>query len=177
MKAKYWTLVIRKIIRPVGKDKQLTQTSIPKAMMMLKKDWSEVTEQTIWNCFWKSGISLEAQEGATDDHDDLFKGMVDDGEDGIAVDELEFDLNQLCKARPVLAPENLGAEGLVNFDREVATNKSRPFSVDKIVNEYLPHNLLKPLKMAAVTRMKFPTNPCHHHHEMKLTRHLKSWVD
>ena len=30
-----------------------------------------------------------------DDHDDPFKGMVDYGEDGSAVDELEFDLNQL----------------------------------------------------------------------------------
>ena len=30
-----------------------------------------------------------------DDHDDPFKGMVDYGEDGSVVDELEFDLNQL----------------------------------------------------------------------------------
>ena len=62
-------------------------------MMMLKKAWGELTEQTIRNCFQKSGISLEAQEGATDDHDDPFKGMVDDGEDDSAVDKLEFDLN------------------------------------------------------------------------------------
>ena len=39
-------------------------------------------------------ISLEAQEGAMDDDDDPFKGMVDDGEDSSAVDESEFDLNQ-----------------------------------------------------------------------------------
>ena len=67
-----------------------------------------------------------------DDHDDLFKGMVDDGEDDSAVDELEFDLNQLRKARPDLAPENLDADGLVNFDREVATNESRPLSVETL---------------------------------------------
>ena len=108
-----------------------------------------------------------------DDHDDPFKVMVDDGEDESAVDELEFDLNQLCKARPDLAPENLHADGLVDFDREVATNESRPLSVDGIVNNTF-HNLLKLLKMAAVTRMRFPTNPYHHHHEMKLTRQLKS---
>ena len=36
---------------------------------------------------------MEAQEGATDDHDDPFKGVVDDGEDDSAVDKLEFDLN------------------------------------------------------------------------------------
>ena len=52
-----------------------------------------------------------------DDHDEPFKGMVDDGEDGSAADELEFDLNQLCKARPDLAPEKLDADGLVDFDR------------------------------------------------------------
>ena len=60
----------------VDKDKQLARTSILEAMMMLKKDWGEVTEQTIRNCFRKSGISLEAQEGAMDDHDDPFKGWM-----------------------------------------------------------------------------------------------------
>ena len=43
--------------------------------------------------------------------------MVDHGEDDSAVDELEFDLNQLCEARPDLVPENLDADGLVDFDR------------------------------------------------------------
>ena len=76
-----------------------------------------MTDQTIRNCFWKSGISLEAQEGSMDDHDDPFKGMVDDGEDDSAADELGFDLNQLPEARPDLAPENLDADGLLDFDR------------------------------------------------------------
>ena len=72
-----------------------------------------------------------------DDHDDPFKWMVDDGEDD-SVDELEFDLNQLREARPDLTLENLDLDGPVDFDREVATNESRPLSVDEIVNEYLP---------------------------------------
>ena len=75
---------------------------------------------------------------AMDDHDDPFKEMVDDSEDDSAVDELEFDPNQLREARPDLGPENLHADGLANFDREVATNKFRPLSVDEIVNEYTP---------------------------------------
>ena len=107
-------------------------------MMMLRKASAEVTEETIRNYFRKSGISLEVQEGAMDDHDDPFKGMVDDGEDDSAVDELDFDLNQLREARPDLAPENLDADRLVDFDREVASNESRPLFVDEIVNEYLP---------------------------------------
>ena len=33
---------------------------------------------------------MNAHEGAVDDHDDAFKGMVDDGEGDSAVDELEL---------------------------------------------------------------------------------------
>ena len=60
---------------------------------------------------------MEAQEGATDDHDDPFKATADDGEDDSAADELKFDLNQLREARPDLAPENLDADEVVDFDR------------------------------------------------------------
>ena len=109
-----------------------------------------------------------------DIHDDPFKEMVDDGDDDSAVDKLECDLNQLCEARPDLAPENLDADGLIDFDREVATNESLPLSVDGIVPKTF-HNLLKPLKMAAVTRMGFLTNPYHQrNHKRNLTRQLKS---
>ena len=90
MKAKYRSLFIRNIIRAVNRDKQLARTSILEAMMILKKVWNEVTEQTIRNCFRKSGISLEAQEGAMDDHDDPFGGLVDGGGGDSAVDELEY---------------------------------------------------------------------------------------
>ena len=31
------------------------------------------------------------------------------------------------------------------------------------------HNLLKPMNMATVMRIRFPAKPYHHHHEMKLT--------
>ena len=63
--------------------------------------------------------------------------MVDDGESDSALDELEFDLNQLCETWQDLALENLDADGLVDLDKEVATNESRPFSLDQIVNEKL----------------------------------------
>ena len=72
-----------------------------------------------------------------DYHDDPFKRMVDDGENYIAADELEFKLNQLREAKPDVAPENLDADGLVDFDREVVTNESRSLSANKAVNEYL----------------------------------------
>ena len=58
-----------------------------------------------------------------DDHDDPFKGILDEGQDDSAVEELQLDLNQLREARPDLAPENLDADGLVDFDREGTTNE------------------------------------------------------
>ena len=81
----------------VDNAKKLARASILKAMMMLKKVRDEATEKTIRNCFRKSGISLEAQEGAMDDHDDPFKGLRDDGENESVVDELEFDLINFAK--------------------------------------------------------------------------------
>ena len=70
-----------------------------------------------------------------DDHDDPFKWMVDDGEDGSAVGELGFDLNQLPEARPDLAPEKLDSDGLIDFDRD-SDQRILKLSVDEIVNEY-----------------------------------------
>ena len=110
---------------------------------------------------------------AMDDHDDPFKEMVDESEDDSTVDELEFDPNQFREARLDVGPENLHADGLTNFDREVTTNKSRPLFVHEILNEYTPQPV-ETVEMAAAKRMRFPTNPYHHHHEMKLTRQLKS---
>ena len=94
-----------------------------------------------------------------DDHDDPFQGLVDDGEDDSAVGELGFDLNQLRKATPGLASENLDADGLVDFDREVATSEHLEHCLLTKLLTNTFHNLLKPLKMAALTRMRFPTNP------------------
>ena len=104
-------------------------------MMMLNTAWDEVTEKTILNCFRKSWISVETQTGAMNDHNDPFKETVNYVEDNSVVEELEFDLNRLRKARSDLAPEKLNADGLVDFDRDVATNESRPLSIDEIVKD------------------------------------------
>ena len=123
--------------------------------MMLNKTWGEVTEQTIGHCFRKSETLLEAQEGAINDHDDPFRGLVDDGEDDSAADQLKFHLNQLREARRDLGPENLDTDGLVDFDREVASNESRPLSADKIVNKQLP----QPLEDSSSDKDQVPNEP------------------
>ena len=136
LKAKYRSLVTRKIIRELEKDKQLPRTSILEAMMMLKTAWDEVTNKTNVNCFRKSGSR---------DHDDPFKEMDDDAEndnaaeeEDDAVEELQFDLDRLRKTRPDLTPEDLNADTLIDFDIEVVTYESLPLSINEIVSEYLP---------------------------------------
>ena len=61
--------------------------------------------------------------------------MGDDGEDDSAAYEWKFDLNQLHEARSDFTPENLVADGLIDFDRKVAVNEPRPLPVDEIVKE------------------------------------------
>ena len=61
-------------------------------MIMLKTTWNDVTERTVVNCFGKSRISVEAQKGAMNNHDDPFEEMMANAEDDNAVEKLEFDL-------------------------------------------------------------------------------------
>lgn len=133
LKAKYRSLVIRKIIRSVEKNRELASTSILEAMVMLRKSWDDVSEQTIVNCFRKAGISRELQESAVDESDDPFRSLSTDVDDSIG--ELEFDLDQLRQINHELAPDDLDAAGLIGFDTDVATNSSQPLTVEEIVNE------------------------------------------
>ena len=105
--------------------------------MTLKTAWDEVTEKTILNCFRKSGISVEAQTSAIMTMMTHLKRLWMMAS-MTAVEELEFDLNQLCETTSDLAPENFDTDGIVDFDRDMVTNEFRPLSVDEIANEYLP---------------------------------------
>ena len=89
-----------------------------------------------------------------DDPDDTFKVMVHYGEDESA-------------------PENLDADGLVDFDRQVVTNEYPPSSVNKVVKEYLSQPA-ETVQDGSSDGDEVPTNPNHHHHKMKSTRQLKS---
>ena len=63
------------------------------------------------------------QESSMNEDHGPFKEMVsNDGEQDDALSELEFNFNQLCAVSPEFAPENLDADGLIDFDAEVATN-------------------------------------------------------
>ena len=105
--------------------------------MMIKTAWDEVTKKTILNCFGKSEILLEVQTNAMNNHDDPFKEIMDDAEDDCCR-RVSVWTESTWRTRSDLASENLDADGLVDFDRDVATNEFWPLSVDETVKEYLP---------------------------------------
>ena len=83
---------------------------------------------------------------------------MDDREDDSVVETLEIDLNQLREARPDLTHEKLDADGIVDFDRDVATNESQPLSVVEVVNEYLPQ-LVKTVEGDSSDKDEVPDEP------------------
>ena len=83
---------------------------------------------------------------------------MDDREDDSVVDTFEIDLNQLREARPDLTHEKLDADGIVDFDRDVATNESQPLSVVEVVNEYLPE-LVKTVEGDSSDKDEVPDEP------------------
>ena len=101
------------------------------------------------------------------------KGMLDDGEENSVVDELELDLNQFCKARPNLGPEKLDADGLVDFDRKIATNKSQPLPANKIVNKYLPQPA-EPVENGSSDKDEVPNEPISPPTQNEVDKELKS---
>ena len=88
-------------------DKEPCRISVLEAMVMLRKSWDDVSEQTIVNCFRKAGISEKSQEHVVDEDDDPFRSLCTDVDDSIA--DLEFNLDQLRQINPELAPDELDA--------------------------------------------------------------------
>ena len=133
-KTKHRSLVVRKIIRAVEIDKEPCRISVLGAMVMLRKSWDDVSEQTIVNCFRKDGISEKSQEHAADEDDDPSRSLCTAVDDSIA--DLEFNLDQLRQINPELAPDELDAAGLIDIDACIATNQSQALTVEEIVSDF-----------------------------------------
>ena len=67
LKSKYRTRIIQKVLAAIGQGKQLPVISILEAMKDLTLSWSEVSKETITNCFTKSGFSKEVCSEEDDD--------------------------------------------------------------------------------------------------------------
>ena len=100
---------------------------------MLKRSQNEIIEKTIQNCFRKAEVSVQSQESAMDENDNLLKEVLYDNDDPIR--ELDFDLNQLREVNPQLASASLNANELVEIDADVATTNLQPLTVEEIVND------------------------------------------
>ena len=77
LKAKYHSLVIRKLILVLEKKEPMPKFSILSAMYMLKKALDAFSKQTFTNFFWKSRISEKNAEKVMNDEEDLFNGLED----------------------------------------------------------------------------------------------------
>ena len=67
LKSKYRTRIVQKVLAAIDQGKQLPVISILEAMKVLALSWSEVSKETITNCFTKSGFSEDVCSEEDDD--------------------------------------------------------------------------------------------------------------
>ena len=67
LKSKYRTRIIQKVLAAIDQGKQLLVISILEAMKVLALSWSEVSKETITNCFTKSSFSEDVCSEEDDD--------------------------------------------------------------------------------------------------------------
>ena len=96
------------MIKHLEQGQHLPKISILRALQLLIASWNNVTKTTIVNCFRKAKISAKDQVNAAEDSDDRFK-------------ELENDLTKLRKIDPMLVPQDLTAQEIVDVNINVIT--------------------------------------------------------
>ena len=63
LKAKYYSIVVKKQIAALDEGDDMPKTSILTVIFMLFKAWTSITDKTFTNCFMKSGVSDEWWRG------------------------------------------------------------------------------------------------------------------
>ena len=96
------------MIKHLEQGQHLPKISILRTLQLLIASWNSVTKTTIVNCFRKAKISAKDQVNAAEDSDDRFK-------------ELENDLTKLRKIDPMLVPQDLTAQEIVDVNINVIT--------------------------------------------------------
>ena len=96
------------MIKHLEQGQHLPKISILRTLQLLIASWNSVTKTTIVNCFRKAKISAKDQVNAAEDSDDRFK-------------ELENDLTKLRKINPMLVPQDLTAQEIVDVNINVIT--------------------------------------------------------
>ena len=124
LKAHYRPKVVRKYLTHVELGKPLPDISVLDAMNLLVQAWDYVSNETIINCFKKSGISTDAQEAAQNDDDDPFKDQASE-------------LLELKGSHPELVPNGLTGEEFIDADIDVATYEPLPTTDEEILQSFL----------------------------------------
>ena len=124
LKAHYRTKVVHKYLTRIELGKPLPDISVLDAMNLLVQAWDYVSNETIINCFKKSGISTDAQEAAQNDDDDPFK-------------DLASELLELKGSHPELVPTGLTGEEFIDADMDVATYEPLPTTDEEILQSFL----------------------------------------
>ena len=96
------------MIKHLEQGQHLPKISVLRTLQLLIASWNSVTKTTIVNCFRKAKISAKDQVNAAEDSDDRFK-------------ELENDLTKLRKINPMLVPQDLTAQEIVDVNINVIT--------------------------------------------------------
>ena len=122
LKAKYRSLVVRRLIPSSENKASMPAISILSARMWLSKGWNTLPDKTFTNCFHKFGILEEAAASANSDDDSPFAGLEEGDEDAIKI--LEIDLQFLKTNFDSQVDEDLTID---HFDRGFCTNQSTSF--------------------------------------------------
>ena len=123
LKAKYRSLVVRKLIAALEKKNPVPTISILSAMVMLEKAWNAVSNKTFSNCFKKASISQKEVERVLNDEDDPFTGLDDIEED--TVQTLEANIAVLKEKFVDHVDADITTDDYVDFDIEVMTNHGK----------------------------------------------------
>ena len=119
LKAHYRSSLVKKVIDCIDNNEPMPKINVLDAMQMATDAWKKVTDETIVNCFRKSGISEGSQEAAVSDADDPFN-------------ELNSLVGQLCQ----LSPESVGdvaGQEFLDFDQDASGRDDEVLSDGEIL--------------------------------------------
>ena len=125
LKAKYHSLVVRKLSQHWEKKGLIPKFSILSAMYMLKKPWDAISSQKFTNCFRKSPILERDAENAMNDEEDPFKGLEEDNVDEDPVQTLGADPSITKERFADQIDADISLDEYVDFDIEVKTSHGK----------------------------------------------------
>ena len=125
LKAKYRSLAVHKLILALKKREPIPKFSILSAMRVLKRAWDAISNQTLTNCFRKSGITEKDAEKTINDEEDPFKRLEDYDVVEDQIQTLGADLSILKERFADQIDADISLDECVDFDIEVSTSDSK----------------------------------------------------